>query len=113
MNKFSFDEMREIQREFTNSLEKYSKTIKTYFDYNLGNGGYCDLDDKYFINLHIIPYPRQIDISLIEKYKPNIIDYVGGKTIKSEVLELDNEEETKMEDILTWVHEACEKVVNK
>ncbi len=100
----SMDYMREIQNAFRDALEGYAK-VTTYFDYNLGNGGYCDLNDEYFIKLTMFYYPKSIHISLIKKYEPNVI---AGKVINEESLDI---KDISIDDIISWVKNTCNKVL--
>jgi hypothetical protein len=79
LERYSRKDMNTLIRAFDDVSKDKANTYSG--DMSLGNGGFLDLNDKYFINLSIFPYPAGIFLETVEKYSPNIIDSFGGKTV--------------------------------
>lgn len=81
--KLSDSDLRTILGTFDDEVSKIGLHSNLNLkDKDLGTSGYANINDKYFIHIITFPYPREVFISLVEKYSPNIIDSIGGKTLE-------------------------------
>lgn len=109
LDKFTTKEINTIITGFSNSCKE--EGYKTHINSDvksLGYGGYCNINDNYFIDLHIYPYPKSIFLDLKQKYESFIMD---GKTIKT--YELRDIKETNIQDILKFVSESTNKLLEE
>lgn len=108
--RLSDNDLRTILGTFDDEISKLGLHSNLNLkDKDLGTSGYANINDKYFIHIIAFPYPREVFISLVEKYSPNIIDSIGGKTLEKYELR----DFTDINEAVSFIADSISDVANK